>query len=312
MAGKLKRLLEFDSAVFFIADLSKGLLVAEHVVGESGPKLVGLSLPLEQKLTGWVAANNQALCNLPPFPDFLACSEPRPSFQISAITPMNRQGAVIGAISLYRLKPVKFSEEEFRRLEIMGSQTAIALSKCADSPETSAVLFDTVTGIPNGFQLFLMFEQVAMDAMRYSYPLAIFYMRLDELKLIDRRWGPLTCDEVIRAVSKHLAKEVRETDLLVRYAADEFIALSPKMSREQAEALKSRLQDVLDHFQFVVRSGVEIPLRTSIGIAILPEDGASLESMLGVAEWQMRQDSELRSVSRRVRRGPSSIKPSLD
>ena len=70
MGSKLTELVNFDAGVFFIADLTAGCIIAEHVVGTSSPCLLGMKLPLEQKLSGWAAANNQALSNLPPFPDF--------------------------------------------------------------------------------------------------------------------------------------------------------------------------------------------------------------------------------------------------
>src|SRR5206468_3628136 len=109
----LDALIPFDAAVFFAADLTQGVVRAAHAVGEHAAEVKGLTMPLEQKLTGWVAANNQSLCNLPPFPDFLSHPQPRPTFQTSAIAPMNRQQQVFGAVSLYRKEPVKFTDEEF-------------------------------------------------------------------------------------------------------------------------------------------------------------------------------------------------------
>src|ERR1700739_4143554 len=107
-------------------------------------------------------------------------------------------------------------------------------------------------------------------------------MHPDDMKLIRQKWGPLSGDEVIRAAASYLTKELRETDVLVRYASDEFVAISPKISREAAENLKSRLQDDLDHFRFAVRALTEIPLHVSIGIAIFPEDGQELDGLLSV------------------------------
>jgi len=303
MASKVSDLVAFDAAVFYTANLSEGTVTAAHVVGRDTKGLSGVTLRLEQKLTGWVAANNQALCNLPPFPDFLQCEEPKPTFQVSAIVPMNRTGTVFGAISLYRKENLKFTEEEFRRLEIIASQTAIALSTCNTTNDNSLSLFDTATGVPNGFQLYLMFDQIAMDASRYDYSLALFSIHLDNLKSIRKRWGHLSGDESVRVAAKHLSQELRETDLLVRYATDEFVALSPKINLGQAEALKSRIQDQLDHLQFAVRPDSKIAIPISVGIATFPEDGASLETLLSVAEWRMREDRELRAaVRRKVRR----------
>src|SRR5262249_42585176 len=156
---------------------------------------------------------------------------------------------VFGAVSLYRKTAVKFTEEEFRRLEIVASQTAIMLEKCNRDLSGSSLLVDNLTNLPNGFQLYLMFDQVAMDAGRYEYPLAILLMNLDDVNGVRRKWGHLSGDEAIRAAAHYLKTELRDADLLVRYAGDEFIAISPKMSREQAENLKSRLQNELDHFK---------------------------------------------------------------
>jgi diguanylate cyclase (GGDEF)-like protein len=304
MGGKLTNLIPFDAAVFYMADLGEGTVKADYVLGPSSDGLTGLTLGLEQKLSGWVAANRQALCNLPPFPDFLACPEPRPAFQVCAIAPMHRGGTVYGAISLYRTEKRKFSEEEFRRLEIITSQTAIALSK-RGVEEASPVLFDALTGVPNGFQLYLVFDQIAMDAQRYDYPVAVLSIHVEDLRTIRRRWGHMSGDEAVRTIAKQLGTELRETDLLVRYASDEFVALSPRMNRDQAEALKSRLQNTLDHSRFAVRPHSHIPLPTSVGISIYPDDGTDLESLLLAAEWRMLEDRELRTaVNRRIR--PSS------
>jgi diguanylate cyclase (GGDEF)-like protein len=166
-------------------------------------------------------------------------------------------------------------------------------------------LFDSLTGVPNGFQLYLMFDQVAMDAQRYGYPIALFAMNMDDIKEIRRKWGHLSSNEAIRSVSAYLLRELRESDLLVRYASDEFIALNPKMNRDQAEALKSRLQNDLDHFSFAIRPDAKISLPVSVGISLYPEDGNELEALISAAQWRMREDFRLRgAVRRRVSKFP--------
>lgn len=302
MGRRLSNLVSFDTAVFYSADLAKGILTATHTVGSNQQFFEGLSLPLEQKLTGWVAANNQSLCNLPPFPDFLNFPDPKPAFQISAIVPINHQNEIFGAISLYRLGSVKFTDDEFRRIEIIGSQSAILLSKSKQSSNLD-VLMDPVTGLPNGFQLYLIFDRLAVDAARYEYPFALLTIRLEEVAKIRQKWGHLSGEEAIRATANYLRSQLRETDFLVRYAADEFIAVNPKMTRDVAEGLKSRLQNDLDHFKFAVRSDSEIPLRASIGIGCYPDDGENVENLLSVCFSRTQDDTDLRSaVKRGIRR----------
>jgi diguanylate cyclase (GGDEF)-like protein/putative nucleotidyltransferase with HDIG domain len=301
MGSKLSTLIEFDAAVFYAADLVDQSVTATHVIGEESQGLLGLRLGLEQKLSGWVAANNQSLCNLPPFPDFLNCTDPQPKFQMSAIAPINRAGKVLGAVSLYRKSNEKFSDESFRRLEIIAAQTALALSRRESDGDTS-LLTDSSTGLANGFQLYLMFDQIAMDAARYEYPLAIFSIYLDDLDGFRERWGHMSGDELLRTAATYLSGTLRQSDLIVKYGSDHFVTLNPKMNREQAEALKSRLQNDLDHLRFAVRGDTHIVLPASIGVALFPEDGTDIEALLSVAEWRVGEDHALRTaVKRKVR-----------
>jgi diguanylate cyclase (GGDEF)-like protein/putative nucleotidyltransferase with HDIG domain len=301
IGNKLSELIPFDAGAFYTADLQNGVLVAEHVVGSDCGPLQNLTLPLEQKLSGWVAANNSSLFNLNPFPDFINMSGDKPPFQMSIIAPMNRGGVVSGAISLYRNGNSKFSDDECRRLELVASQTALAISKCNVKEDRGLV--DKQTGLPNGYQLYLMFDQVATDAERYEYSIALLAIRTDDSKF-RRKWGHTIGDEAVRTIAEYLKKELRETDLLVRYASDEFIILVPRVDLEGAEGLKSRFQDDLDHIKFPVRPGSQVSLPISIGISMFSTDGSNLESLISTAEWRMREDAELRAA---VRRGIQNI-----
>ena len=220
---------------------------------------------------------------------------------------MNRNGSVIGVISLYRSSNLKFSEDEFRRLELISSQTALALSMCDKLEDEAPMLFDSTTNLPNGYQLYYLFDQVATDAQRYDYPVALLTIRLDQLTR-RRHWGQKFTDESLQLVAKAVSEQLRETDLLVRYAADEFIALTPRIDRDHAEALKSRLQDALDHLHITTRGDSNTNLGASIGIAIFPEDSNTVESLITAAEWRMREDFDLRSA---IRRGPQDLPAGL-
>jgi diguanylate cyclase (GGDEF)-like protein/putative nucleotidyltransferase with HDIG domain len=291
MGRKLEELAAFDAAVFYLADLNRGVVVAEHVLGKESFDLPGLTLPLEKKLTGWVASNNQPLCNLPPFPDFMGCAL-QPGFEISAIAPMNRNGIVWGAISLYRTAKAKFTDEEFRRVEVIASQTAIALSNC-NTKEGLGSLVDSVTGLPNGYHLHLMFDQLVVDAQKFDYPFALIVFRLDDRKL-RRRWGFTSGDDAVRATANVLRKEFRESDLVVRYAADEFFAIVPRVDRSHAEGLQSRILNEMMKIRIPARSGMHTTVPSETGLAMFPDDGLDVETLVAVAQWHLRQDSTVR------------------
>lgn len=297
MGGKLANIISFDAAVFFIAKLGEGVVKAEHVLGNESAILAGLTIPLEQKLSGWVAANNQSLCNLPPFPDFLKLPEPRPTFAVSAIVPLHRNGEVLGTIALYRKSDQRFTDNDFRRLEILASQTALGMSRIQSQSQTEPVLFDPLTKIPNGFQLLMMFDQVATDAARFDYPIALLCIGLDSLASVRKRWGYGSADEAAQLAIRQISLTLSETDLLFRYSDDQLILLAPRRNRDGAEELKSRLQDIIDHITFDVRPGTHISLLTSIGIVMFPEDESTLDKLLETAAWRMEDDRAFRAAA---------------
>jgi len=299
MGRRLESLIAFDAGAFYEADLHSGVVTAVHTAGRCGEDLKGLTLVLEQKLSGWVAANNQALCNLAPFPDFLNSPNPLRDFQTCAIAPMNRENRVFGAISLYRTNLTNFTDQEFRRLEIVASQTAILLARCAEQFQGDELLVDKLTALPNGFQLYFMFGQVAMDAVRYEYGLALFSISLDDVADVRRSWGHLNQDAAISTTAEYLKGQVRDSDVLVRHVFDSFVLVSPKTSPEEAERFKSHIQNELDHFRLPIRPTIEVPLRVSVGIAMFPVDGSDLAALLFAAELRMKQDRELRLAVRR-------------
>lgn len=303
---KLERLIPFDAAVFYLVDLDTDAVIPSHVIGRAADSIpTDTVLPLDQKLSGWVAANNQALSNLPPFPDFRNFSSPKPHFEMSAIAPMNDHGNIVGSLALYRQEKKKFSDQEFRHLEIIAGQTAVAVHRSLDQNNSQSALFDELTGLPNGYQMHLMFDQVAMDAERYDYPLAVFAFQIEGLPEIKRRYGQMSSNEVIRFLAQHLKAQVRDSDILVRYSEDQFLSLHPKMDRAQAEAFKSRIQDELDRQRIPVRHGVDIPPRISVGLTEFPQEGTRLEDLLSIAEWRLSDDKKMRAVAHRTLRFPS-------
>jgi hypothetical protein len=115
--------------VFYLADASSQQLIAYFVSGPGSIPLQGMTISLGRKLSGWVADQNCALLNLPAFPDCASLSEPRPIFEMCAIAPLNWNGQVLGALSLYRVLKEKFSKEEFWWLETVALRTSLALSR---------------------------------------------------------------------------------------------------------------------------------------------------------------------------------------
>jgi len=136
-----------------------------------------------------------------------------------------------------------------------------------------------------------MFDQLVADANKFDYPLALLVIRLDDRKL-RRRWGYIFGEEAVRAAAAFLKREFRETDLVIRYAVDEFFAIVPRVDRAHAESLKTRLQEGLSKLNIPIRAGTPIGVTVTVGLAMFPEDGLDLETLVGISNWQTRENAK--------------------
>ncbi|PRY05109.1 bifunctional diguanylate cyclase/phosphodiesterase [Paraburkholderia sp. BL25I1N1] len=145
---------------------------------------------------------------------------------------------------------------------------------------------DTLTGLPNRSTLTERIERAILGARRQRTLFAILFMDLDGFKTINDSLGHSAGDQVLTAFAQRLLQCVRETDTVARLGGDEFVVLAENLgSREHAGALA---EGVLER----MRVGVSIdsqPLQVmpSIGIALYPHDGDTVEALLKHADAAM-------------------------
>ncbi|MFP5578045.1 MAG: putative bifunctional diguanylate cyclase/phosphodiesterase [Acidimicrobiia bacterium] len=122
---------------------------------------------------------------------------------------------------------------------------------------------DALTGLPNRVQLELAIEATAGSAAGER---TLLFIDLDRFKVVNDSLGHRTGDEVLVVAVDRLRRGVRGTDLLARWAGDEFcVLLSPGTTPETALAIAERLRSVLSEPFHV--AGREVSLSASIGVA---------------------------------------------
>ena len=97
-------------------------------------------------------------------------------------------------------------------------------------------------------------------------------------------------DDVLCFVAKQLLGIFRHSDLIARYAGDEFVVFAPSM---EPEILKSRLQKLLATFQYPYRNdSIEYPISVTLGAAIYPPDGTDYVTLLEHADCALYEAKE--------------------
>ncbi|HWD04694.1 MAG TPA: GGDEF domain-containing protein [Amycolatopsis sp.] len=112
---------------------------------------------------------------------------------------------------------------------------------------------------------------------------------LDHFKSINDTFGHLAGDDVLKAVAAVVKQETRAHDLVGRFGGEEFVALLPSTSKEDAivtaERIRQRISELVIATHTNEGDAVEIAQRTaSIGVASFPLDGSSVEEVMAAAD----------------------------
>ena len=314
LASKIAKIIPFDTLVIYLADDSGAVLNAAHTAGLNQDAFRGISIEIGTRLAGWVAANNRMLYNVDPGPDTMGLPEGiRERYQNAILAPLAHEERPIGSIALYAGQSFRYSDDHIRLMEIVANRASIALYNAIRFEETQEDAFtDRLTGLSNSRFLYIFFDQTLSEAKRYKEPLTVIEMDLDDFKSINDRYGHHSGDRFLKEVGRILKGQMRESDVLVRYAGDEFIAVLPKTTAEQARLFSYRLQDAVESAKIDVGIGKMLSVGISLGLASYPTDGMDLESLLMAADKNMYEHKSRRKGRRRREDyEPGTHQPSL-
>jgi len=142
--------------------------------------------------------------------------------------------------------------------------------------------YDTLTGLPNRAFFETRSEQVLARTARGGGRAALLYFDLDNFKVVNDSLGHPIGDQLLKAVATRLDQVVRQTDNLSRLGGDEFTLLVVGAERHQASAIAEHVIQVL-HQPFPIE-GHDLSIGASIGIALFPDDGDSVDKLLRSAD----------------------------
>jgi len=145
---------------------------------------------------------------------------------------------------------------------------------------------DLLTGLPNRRLLQQEFRFAKAAAKRNASQLGLLFIDLNDFKPINDRFGHTYGDEVLQIIATRMQACVREMDMVSRQGGDEFIVLVTNIETTSAcKTLADKLKLAIN-IPLVIN---DIPLyvSASIGMAIYPEHGDNLESLITIADAAM-------------------------
>ena len=155
---------------------------------------------------------------------------------------------------------------------------AVAERREAEERLRRLAVSDPLTGLSNYRQLVLALETEIKRSSRTDRSFAVVLMDLDGLKTINDRFGHLVGSLALRRVAETLLGSCRGIDTAARFGGDEFALVLPETGDAAAWHVARRVAER------VARDGEQPPLSVSVGVAVHPRDGASLEGLLNAAD----------------------------
>lgn len=146
--------------------------------------------------------------------------------------------------------------------------------------------YDTLTGLPNRTLFYLHLQEAISRAVHYDFMIAILFIDLDGFKLVNDTFGHKNGDLLLIEVGKRISTNIRESDLVSRWGGDEFAIVLENIN-EKTDVIKIA-SDLLHHIsQDITISGERISIGASVGIAIYPDDGETVEQIMIKADTAM-------------------------
>ncbi|GAB1388792.1 MAG: hypothetical protein AMXMBFR78_01580 [Rubrivivax sp.] len=145
---------------------------------------------------------------------------------------------------------------------------------------------DALTGLPNRRRLAERVLEAATCSRRTGDGFALLLVDLDRFRQINDSLGHGAGDEVLRSVARRLQDCLRSGDEVARVGGDQFAMLARGVDPETVQTLARRLLNAVG--QVCGDEDAPFTLTCSIGVALCPQHGRSIDELVRHAEAAMR------------------------
>lgn len=189
-------------------------------------------------------------------------------------------------------------DEEGRALRLAGAVHDISRRKDAEEQIRRLAYFDPLTNLPNRLLFVEQLGKAIARAERQGTRVSVMFIDLDNFKRVNDTLGHNAGDELLRQVSARLSRLLRAHDSVMRVpgceeptsiarlGGDEFIVQLTDVARlDDVASIARRLVEGLN--LPVTINGTEVFVGGSIGVAMYPEDGNDIDSLMMNADTAM-------------------------
>ncbi|WP_020186419.1 sensor domain-containing diguanylate cyclase [Methylopila sp. 73B] len=152
-----------------------------------------------------------------------------------------------------------------------------------ESELRAAARTDALTGVANRRRFAERLAHDIATARSRGEPLALIALDIDHFKAINDRFGHAVGDEVLKAVAKRAAGALRHDDMIARVGGEEFAALLPRATGDEAKLVADRLHRAIVSLPIALE-GLTLGVTISLGGALLRAEDAAPETLTARAD----------------------------
>jgi diguanylate cyclase (GGDEF)-like protein/PAS domain S-box-containing protein len=180
------------------------------------------------------------------------------------------------------LNPIETDDE----LLVMSAIVDITERKRAEEQIRHLAVTDPLTGLANYRRLLEVLDSEIMRHSRNGRSFAVLLLDLDKLKKINDAHGHLVGSRALCRVANILRIHCRAIDTPARYGGDEFVLVLPETESAAAAQVAQRVSEQVNS------DGDEPSISVSIGIAVYPQDGKTIDELFVAADRALYRDKD--------------------
>jgi len=198
-----------------------------------------------------------------------------------AISPISLDGEIIGSLNQAHALPGHFKPGlDTSSLEQLAVQVSFCLSNVTAHEKLKFLAYrDPLTGLLNRRAMENVLKREFSREKRYRRVLSVVFIDIDDFKNVNDVHGHDSGDELLKYVANRLFNISRDTDVVARFAGDEFIVILPETSAVSTKNLMNRLKDYFLKHPLNTEE-TSIPVSISFGVASTEDKSIENPDML--------------------------------
>jgi len=289
---RLLAVMEIEAGGIFLLDKQTGELVLRAHRGTSAEFVKRVEgLRLGEGFTGRVVRSKEPYVveDVAGDPRLARMGAKGEGLQSFAALPIMAKERVLGLMCVGSYSSRKFPEGEVKLLGAIANQIGMAIDNAQLYERALELAFtDGLTGLYNRRYLMEQIEREFNRVERSEGSLSLMMIDLDELKVINDRFGHHEGDGVLKGLGGIIKANTRASDVAARWGGDEFMLLTPETGSRSARKIGERIRSQVERYRPEL-DGEEVGISISVGIASYPGHASDVTQLLQRVDEAMYQ-----------------------